>query len=145
AGLEVAGDPEAGEDAAEGGRLEQHEDELEGGVAGGEFKARDFADRRQAAGEGGEEEEREDQRRDQQRRVAEEVVDAGPGDGAGDCAEAGRLGLGRRAHVRTSLVFRALAEALIPIAKRAAAIPKPSASSPASQPSISSERNASRM
>ena len=31
AALEVAGDPEAGEDAAEGGRLKQHEGDLEGG------------------------------------------------------------------------------------------------------------------
>ena len=40
AALEVARDPEAGEDAAEGRRLQQHEDELEGRVAGREVEAR---------------------------------------------------------------------------------------------------------
>ena len=49
---------------------------------------------------------------------------------------------GGSAHVRTSLVFRALLAAYIPSARIAAAIPKPSASSPRFQPSISSERNA---
>ena len=38
AALEVARDPEAGEHAAERGRLEQHEDELERGVAAGEVE-----------------------------------------------------------------------------------------------------------
>ncbi len=138
-GLEVAGDPEAGEDSAEGRRLQQHEDELEGGVAGREVEARDVADRREAPGEGEEEEEREDQRRDEEGRVGEEVVDAAPGDRQGDRPQAGSAG---RAHVRTSLVFRAALARYIPIARTARAIPKPSASSPISQPSISSERKA---
>ena len=57
--LEVTRDPEAGEDAAEGGRLEEDEDELERRVAGREVEARDVRDLRQAAGERREEEERE--------------------------------------------------------------------------------------
>src|ERR1700754_1231328 len=89
AGLEIAGDAEAGEDAAEGRRLEQHEDVLEGGVAGREVEAGDVADGGEPAGEGGEEEEREDQRRDQQCFVGEEIVDAAPGDGAGGGPESG--------------------------------------------------------
>ena len=88
---------EAGEDAAEGRRLQEHEDELERRVAGRVVEVRDVADPRQAAGERGEEEQREDQRRDQERRVDERVVDRAPGDAAGDAAEA--------PHVRTSRVF----------------------------------------
>ena len=100
AGLEVAGDAEAGEDAAEGRRLQQHEDVLEGGVAGREVEAGHVADGGEPAGEGGEEEEREDQRRDQQRFVGEEVVDAAPGDRAGDGAEAAAGGRGARRRSR---------------------------------------------
>ena len=43
AALEVARDPEAGEDTAERGRLQQHEHELERGVAGREVEARRVA------------------------------------------------------------------------------------------------------
>ena len=46
AGLEVAGDAKAGEDAAESRRLQQDEDELEGGIAAREVEAGDVADRR---------------------------------------------------------------------------------------------------
>ena len=63
AALEVARDPEAGEDAAERRRLEEHEDELERRVAGREVEARDVRRPREPAGEGDEEEEREEQRR----------------------------------------------------------------------------------
>ena len=65
AGLEVARDPEAGEDAAERGRLDQHEAELERRVAGREVEARQLRDLREPARERGEEEEREDQRREE--------------------------------------------------------------------------------
>ena len=58
--LEVGGDPEAGEHAAERRRLEQHEHELERRVAGREVEAGHVADVRQAAREGDEEEQRED-------------------------------------------------------------------------------------
>ena len=71
--LEVGRGREPREDAAECGRLEEHEHELEGGVAGREVEARHVADVRQAAGEGDEEEQREDDRRDQERRVLEGV------------------------------------------------------------------------
>ena len=60
AALEVARDPEAGEDAAERRRLEEHEDELERRVAGRIVEAGDVLDLRQAAGERGEEEQREE-------------------------------------------------------------------------------------
>src|SRR6185312_566543 len=117
---------EAGEDTTEGRRLHQHEDVLEGRVAAREVEAGDVADGREPAGEGGEEEEREDQRWDQQRFVGEEVVDAAPGDCAGDGAEACRGAAVGGAHVRTSRVFRALDAPSIPIANRASAMPKPS-------------------
>ena len=80
AGLEVARDPEAGEDAAERRRLEQDEAELERRVAGREVEARHVRDLREPAGERGEEEEREDQRRDEQRRVREDVLQRPPRD-----------------------------------------------------------------
>ena len=63
AALEVARDPEAGEDAAERGRLEQDEDELEGRVAGRVVEAGHVLDAREPAREGDEEEEREEERR----------------------------------------------------------------------------------
>ena len=49
--------------------LQQHEAEDERRVSLGVVEVRGVGDRREAAGEGGEEEEREDQRRDQQGRV----------------------------------------------------------------------------
>ena len=94
AALEVAGDAEAGEDAAERRRLQEHEGELERRVAVGVVEARRLVDPRQPAGEGGEEEQREDQRRDQQRRVGDEVVQVAPGDRAGDRPNACRPVLG---------------------------------------------------
>ena len=67
AGLEVAGDPEAGEDAAERRRLDEDEAELERRVARLEVEARHLRDLREPARERGEEEEREDQRREEER------------------------------------------------------------------------------
>ena len=58
--LEVARDAEAGEDAAERGRLEEHEDELERRVPGRERRSRDVLELGEAADEGEEEEEREE-------------------------------------------------------------------------------------
>ena len=78
--FEVACDAEAREHASERGRLEEHEHELEGGVAVREVEAGDVVDPGQAAREGREEEEREDQPRQEQRRRREHVVEDAPGD-----------------------------------------------------------------
>src|SRR3954452_19500722 len=125
AALEVARDPEAGEDAAEGGRLQQHEDELEGGVAARVGEARHVADVREPAREGGEEEEREDERGQQQRRVREHVVQRPPRDALGDR---------ERPHPRAIRTRSAQLEAAMATTATAVAIPKPSASASPSQP-----------
>ena len=78
--LEVGGDREAGEDATQGRGLEQDEAEDEGRVALRVVEVGCLGDRREAAGEGGEEEEREDQRGEEDRRFGEGVVEAAPGD-----------------------------------------------------------------
>ncbi len=126
AGVEVARDCEAGEDAAEGRRLEEHERELEGGVAGLVVEVGDVRDARQAAGEGGEEEQRKDQRRKQDGRVDDGVVHGAPGDTARDEVEA--------PHVRTSRFFIATPASDSVITLSANAKPKPSASASPSQP-----------
>src|SRR5262249_9332094 len=68
--LEVGGDRETREDAAEGGRLAEDEGEDEGRVSRRVVEARSVADRREAAGEGREEEDRHQERRQQENRVA---------------------------------------------------------------------------
>ena len=139
AGLEVARDGEAREDAAERRRLQQHEAVDEGRVAAVEVEARDRVDAREAARERREEEHREQQRRDDDRRVREEVVGAAPADGARDRPEAAA------AHVRTILVRSAEAAATSAISAMPPAHAKPSASASPSQPSIISERMHSSM
>ena len=84
--LEVAGDAEAGEHAAERGRLEQHEDELEGRVAGRELEAGQVRQLREAAHERREEEERERDRRDEDVRRRQRVVRRPPRDAERDGA-----------------------------------------------------------
>src|SRR5919108_4701859 len=123
--LEVARDPEPREHAAEGGRLEQHEDELEGGVAGRKVESRHLVDPGEPAGEGDEEEEREDERWDEERRVREDVVQRPPRHRA--CDREPR-------HARASLERRAKPASVSETSAIAAAIPKPSASASASQP-----------
>src|SRR5262249_47771423 len=125
AALEVARDPEACEDAAERGRLQQDEDELEGGVALLVVEPGDVPDPREAAGEGGEEEEREQKRRHEQRRVREDVVQRPPGDAASD-----REG----SHVLAILTRSAQLASASETAVMSPAIPKPSASAWVSQP-----------
>ena len=84
--LEVARDPEAREHAAERGRLEEHEDELERRVARGEVEPRQPRQLREAAHERREEEERECDRRDEDVRRRERVVRRPPGDAERDRA-----------------------------------------------------------
>src|SRR5207247_6574842 len=118
-------DPEPCEDAAEGRRLQQHEDELEGGVALLVVEARHVLNARKPAGERREEEEREHQGRDEQRRVREDVVQRPPSDGARH---------GERPHVRAILTRSAQLASASAQTVIAAAIPKPSASASPSQP-----------
>ena len=135
AGIEVAGDREPGEDAAEGRRLQKDEDELERGVAGRIVEVRHVADARETAREGDEEEQREDDRRHEDRRVDERVVDRAPGDAAGDVEEA--------PHVRVNRDFMAICENPSVTTSRASAKPNPSASAWASQPVMTRLRSAS--
>ena len=135
AGLVVAGHREAGEHAAERGRLEQHEDELECRIAGREVEARDAGDPRKAAGERGEEEEREDQRR--------HAAAPGCGRRCAACATPRRAPRreswpGSCAH-QPRLERRARARPARPRSPRAAT-PNPSARASPSQPVTSSER-----
>jgi hypothetical protein len=65
AAFEVARDAEAGEHSPEGRRLEQHEHELESGVALAVVESRHLPDAREAARERREEEERKEQRGDE--------------------------------------------------------------------------------
>ena len=135
--LEVGGDAEAGEHAAERARLQQHEHELERRVAGREVEAGDVAHAREAARERGEEEQREDDRGEQERRVGEEVVDRAPRDRVRHVEEA--------PHVRTSLVRRAKTAAVTLTTTTAPAIPNPSAIACPSQPVMTNERMPSTM
>src|SRR5262249_29204955 len=112
-------------DARERRRLQQHEDELERGVAVGEVEARRSRDAGQAARERREEEQRERERRDQQRLVVEKVVQHAPGDALGD---------GERPHDRASLCRSAHDASAIATTAIPPAIPNPSASASASQP-----------
>src|SRR4051812_13142316 len=127
--LEVRGHRETGEHAAEGRRLEQHEAELKRRVARPEVEARHVADRREAAREPREEDEREDQRRQHERRVREVVVQAAPGDRAGDDD-----------HVRLSLPRSATEASASPTTRKPAATAKEPRIGPISQPSIISAR-----
>ena len=125
AALEVACDPEAGEDTRERRGLDDDERELKRRVALREREARRARDPGQTPGEGGEEEEREDERGDQQRLVVREVVQAPPRDALSD----------REAvHERASLPFSELAARAMATTAIVPAIPKPSASASPSQP-----------
>ena len=127
AGLEVARDPEPGEDAAEGGRLEQYEDELEGRVSLRVVEAGHVLNPREPAGEGREEEEREEQRGDEERRVCEDVVQRPPGYAA--CHR-------ERPHVRAILTRSAQLASASETTAIAVAIPKPSAKASPSHPTM---------
>src|SRR5581483_10179384 len=127
--LEVAGDAEAREDTAEGGRLEQHEDELEPRVAGPVAEARHVAHLLETARERREEEERKGDLREHDRRRRERVVKRPPGD-----AERDRAKRCVRSHVRVNLVRSAQADASSPAVARAAPIANASASASPSQP-----------
>ena len=116
--LEVAGDAEAREDAAERGGLEQHEDELERRVSGRVVEARHVLQLREAAGEGGEEEEREDQRRQEERRRRQHVLERAPRNTDRD----------RPDSHRASLCWSAQTESARETTAITAATPKPSAS-----------------
>ena len=125
ASLEVPGDAEAGEDAAECGGLEQHEHELERGVAVRVVEAGGVLHLRQASGEGDEEEEREHQRRDHERRRRDHVLEGAPGDAGCN---------GPDVHDRSSrLPISRLATMTATIASTIA-MPNPSARASASQP-----------
>ena len=83
AALEVAGDPEAGEDAAERGRLEQHEHELERRVAVREVEAGRVArSRDRPPANAVKKKSGKSERRDEERRVREDVVQRPPRDAA---------------------------------------------------------------
>ncbi len=146
AGLEVGGDRESGEDAAEDSRLDQDEDVLEGRVAG-VVEARRVRDRDEAARERGEEEDRHQHRRQEERRVAEHLVEQAPGDrpGRAGVANERRLSSHGIRHVRSIRVPSAAVAAQMPIARIATPTPKPSASASPSQPVISRLRYASMM
>src|SRR5205085_2947148 len=130
AALEVEREREAREEAGEHRRLAEDEDELERGVAGGEVKSGDRAERGEPAGEAGEEHEREDQGRDEQVGPAHVRVQAAPRDRERDPPDAAAA----RAHVRWSLVRSAPTAAASEIAVSAAATAKPRHSAVPSQP-----------
>ena len=117
--LEVARDPEAREDAAERGRLEQDEAELERRVALVELEARHLGDLREPARERHEEEERERERRQEQARVRENVLQRPPGDAARDRPDP---------HVRSSRWRSAHEASTSETTAITTPIPKPSAS-----------------
>src|SRR5204862_6285479 len=110
----------------------EHEDELKHRIATREVEPGHVRDRREAAGEGGEEEEREDQGRQEQRRVRVHAVKRPPGDGPDDRA--------RSPHVRAILVRRATLAAARPTTTTPTATPKASARASASHPVIKSDR-----
>ena len=129
---------EAGEDAAERGRLQQHEHELECRVAALEVESRHVPQARETAGEREEVHQREEHRRQEERRVLEQHGRLPVGERERDveagasCARHPHLELARR---------RATSRRAI----SANVKPKPSASACAFQPSITSERSASIM
>src|SRR5205085_12579993 len=125
---EVACDAESREDAAEGRRLEQHEDELERRVAGRIVEAREVLDLLKAAGEGGKEEQREELRRQEDRRVLEQAVERPPRDCERDRSDR------RVRHVRVSLPFKAQAASASETTARPTAMENASASASPSQP-----------
>src|SRR3954454_20270541 len=133
--LPVAGNPEAREDSRERRRLQQDEDELERRVPERKVEARDVADAREAADEGGEEEQREEERRDDERRVREEDVRLPPPHTTRDVQ--------RVSHVRSSRLIRAWEASAKPTRHMATATPKPSMIVSQFQSSITSERTAS--
>src|SRR4029453_15917176 len=118
----------AGEDAGEGGGLEQDEHELERRVADRELEAGHVVHARQSAGERREEEQRKDEPGDEKRGRGEVVVKHPPGHGARDGQD--------RPHVRAILPRSASDDSLSPTIDSAIAIPKPSASASPFQPSI---------
>jgi heme ABC exporter ATP-binding subunit CcmA len=118
-------------------RLQQDEPELEGRVPGRVVEARGLIDRRQAAGEGDEEEDRHQHRRQEQGRVVHQLVQQATGDPAGNGEVA--------PHVLTILSFRDHEAAAIPAAMIAAAQPNPRTSASASQPVIRRLRSPSIM
>ena len=128
---------EAGEDAAERGRLQQDEHERERRVAAFEVEARHVAQPRQAAGEREEVHQREQHRRQEERRVLEQHRRLPVGERERDVHP--------RLHVRAirTLSCRAASHIEMPIS--ANVNPKPSASACAFQPSITSDRSASIM
>ena len=125
AGLEVACDSEAGEYAAERGRLEEDEDELERGVPLREVEPAHVVDARQPPGERGEEEERERELRDEEGGIREDVVQRPPRDRSGD---------GDVAHQRASRFGRATDASERPTTATIATMPNPSASALPFQP-----------
>src|SRR4029450_7090112 len=94
-------------------------------ISGREAESGNVLDSRQAAGEGGEEEQREEQRRHEQGRVGEGDVKAAPGDAAGDREVP---------HERAILVRRAIAASVRKTTAITVAMPKPSARASPSQP-----------
>src|SRR5215203_6634154 len=135
--LEVARDPEPGEDAAERGRLQQHEHELESRVPARVVEAGNVAEPREPARECREVEQREEHRRQQERRVLREDHDLAPREPESDVHP--------RPHVRAILTRRARAESVIARTRSAVVSPTPSASACPFQPSITSERSPSIM
>src|SRR5581483_9123538 len=127
--LEVARDAEAGEDAAEGGRLEQDEAELEAGVAGRVVEARHVAQTRETACERDEVEQREREPGKEQRRVVQDVVDRPPADRERRRTEV-------VPHVRVILWRRATAEAPSAVAIKTAEMANASPTASPFQPSI---------
>ena len=140
-----ARDREAGEDAAEGRRLQQHEDELEGVVVV-VVEAGQSPTRREPARESDEEEDRDQSGGQEQRRTADQRVQVAPGHRARDGEVAARrpavASHGSRAH--HPLAQGAVA-APRPTAKIAIAKPKASASASASQPAMNRLRMPSIM
>jgi len=134
--LEVGRGREAGEDPAEGGRLQEDEDELEGRVARREVEARHVGDVREAAREGDEEEQREDDGRHQQRRVLERVDEVAPQHGSGDGQEIA-------GHVRAILVASAREAAQNESPRTPTPTASPRQSAVPSHPVMTSERSPS--
>ena len=137
AALEVARDPEACEDAAERGRLQEHEDELERRVAAVEVEAGHVAKPGEPAGERHEVHQREEHRRDEQRRVLEQHRHLPVREPERD--------VHRAPHVRAILTFSCRPASPSETAISASVNPNPSRSACTSQPLITSERSPSIM
>src|SRR2546426_5544500 len=135
AALEVARDPEPGENARERRRLQQHEHELKRRVARRGVEARYLRDARKTSDERGEEEEWKGERGQQERRIREEHVQHAP-------RHAARYGKDV-CHVRSSRRQSAWVASTKPTRLRPPAAAKPSPSASQFQPSITSERTAS--